>query len=88
VGRLWDQDDAEGIQFKIWMEGFQTGNATTLGLDLVLLSSGIQDGVKVAIETNTDWWSRFYIDIRSWSSLARPRGRRIWVRIFGTPLHV
>ncbi|MCI12355.1 hypothetical protein A2U01_0033459, partial [Trifolium medium] len=23
VGKLWDQNDAENIQFKIWMEGFQ-----------------------------------------------------------------
>jgi hypothetical protein len=88
VGKLWEQDQTENIQFKIWMEGYQTIKATTLGLDLVLLSSNTQDGVKKAVEGNTDWWSRVFIEIRPWSPILRPRGRRVWVRIFGTPLHV
>ncbi|GAU36166.1 hypothetical protein TSUD_275250 [Trifolium subterraneum] len=45
VGKLWDQNDAANIQFKIWMEGFQVVTAVTLGMDLVLLSSVVEDGV-------------------------------------------
>ncbi|WJX62541.1 hypothetical protein P8452_47526 [Trifolium repens] len=55
---------------------------------MVLLSSEEQDGVKKAVESNTDWWSRCFVEIRPWNPLLRPRGRRVWVRIFGTPLHV
>ncbi|KAK2447937.1 heterogeneous nuclear ribonucleoprotein Q [Trifolium repens] len=88
VGKLWNHEDVDKIQFKIWMEGFQTVNATWLGLDLILLSSGTKDGVKNAVECNTDWWSRVFVEIKPWTPLSRPRGRRVWVRIFGTPLHV
>ncbi|WJX68791.1 hypothetical protein P8452_53129 [Trifolium repens] len=88
VGKLWDQQDVDKIQFKIWMEGFQKVNVIPLGLDLMLLTSDTQDGVKNAVESNSDWWSRCFIEIRPWNPLLRPRGRRVWVRIFGTPLHV
>jgi hypothetical protein len=88
VGKLWDQEDVDKIQFKIWMEGFQMVNVIPLGLDLMLLTSDSQDGVKNAVESNSDWWSRCFIEIRPWNPLLRPRGRRVWVRIYGTPLHV
>jgi hypothetical protein len=88
VGKLWDQEDADKIQFNIWMEGFQRVNVTSLGLDMMLLCSEDQDGVKAEVESNSDWWSRRFIEIRPWHPLLRPRGRRVWVRIYGTPLHV
>ncbi|WJX26817.1 hypothetical protein P8452_15693 [Trifolium repens] len=88
VGKLWDQQDVDKIQFKIWMEGFQMVNVIPLGLDLMLLTSDTHDGVKNAVESNSDWWSRCFIEIRPWNPLLRPRGRRVWVRIYGTPLHV
>ncbi|WJX50132.1 hypothetical protein P8452_36478 [Trifolium repens] len=50
VGKLWDHNDVDQIQFKIWMEGFQMVKTIWLGLDLVLLSSDVQDGVKIAVE--------------------------------------
>ncbi|MCH80144.1 LINE-1 reverse transcriptase like [Trifolium medium] len=88
MGKLWDQNDADNIQFKIWMEGLQMVSAFTLGLDMVLLSSMEDDGVRNAVASNKDWWSRCFIEINMSIPVARPRGRRVWVRIFGTPLHV
>ncbi|GAU44613.1 hypothetical protein TSUD_241060 [Trifolium subterraneum] len=88
VGRLWDQKDADNIQFKIWMEGFQMVTAEPLGLDLVLLSCQIEDGVRKAVESNKEWWSRVFIEINPWAPLYRPRGRRVWVMIYGVPFHV
>ncbi|MCI34913.1 hypothetical protein A2U01_0056134, partial [Trifolium medium] len=55
---------------------------------MVLLSSLEDDGVRTAVDSNKDWWSRCFIEIILWTPVARPRGRRVWVRIFGTPLHV
>ncbi|MCI07766.1 RNA-binding protein 25-like, partial [Trifolium medium] len=52
VGKLWDQNDADNIQFKIWMEGFQMVSAVNLGLDMVLLSSLEDDGVRTAVDSN------------------------------------
>ncbi|MCI29934.1 hypothetical protein A2U01_0051143, partial [Trifolium medium] len=77
VGKLWDQNDADNIQFKIWMEGFQMVSAVRLGLDMVLLSSMEDDGVRNAVASNKDWWSRCFIEINMSTLVARPRGRRV-----------
>ncbi|CAJ2628136.1 unnamed protein product [Trifolium pratense] len=88
VGKLWDQNDVDSIQFKILMEGFQMISIVYLGLDMVLLSSVEEDGVKNAVTSNKDWWSRCFIEIFLWTLVVWPRGRRVWIRIFGAPLHV
>jgi hypothetical protein len=71
----------------ISMEGFQDIQAVPLGMDLILLSSTKHEGVKKAAELNEAWWEKRFLDIKGWDPSQQPRGRRVWVRIFGTPIH-
>jgi hypothetical protein len=67
------------------MEGLQNIQVAPLGVDVVLLSSTIHEGVKKALQTNSGWWDRWFQDIRGWNPNLVPPGRRLWVRIFGIP---
>ncbi|MCI43645.1 hypothetical protein A2U01_0064883, partial [Trifolium medium] len=87
VGTLWEVKDAETIQMQILMEGFQDVQATMMGIDKILLSSPKQGGVRRAFEADKKWWEKKFSDIKAWSPIQKPRGRRIWVRIFGAPPH-
>ncbi|GAU45815.1 hypothetical protein TSUD_115030 [Trifolium subterraneum] len=87
VGTLWEVKEAESIQMQILMEGFQDVQATMMGIDKILLSSIKEGGVQRAFEANKLWWEKKFSDIKVWSSIQKPRGRRIWVRIFGAPPH-
>jgi hypothetical protein len=87
VGTLWEVKDAECIQMQILMEGFQDVQATMMGIDKILLSSSKEEGVRRAFEADKEWWKKKFSDIKAWSSIQKPRGRRIWVRIFGAPPH-
>jgi hypothetical protein len=87
VGILWKEDEADQIQMKILMEGFQDVQARFLGVDLILLSSPKPEGVMRAVKSNQKWWERWFSEIKPWNPSLKPRGRRIWVRIFGAPIH-
>jgi hypothetical protein len=87
VGILREIDGAENTQMAISMEGFQDIQAVPLGMDLILLSSTKHEGVKKAVELNEAWWEKRFLDIKGWDPSQQPRGRRVWVRIFGTPIH-
>ncbi|MCH82760.1 RNA recognition motif, partial [Trifolium medium] len=87
VGTLWDVNMAESTQMMINMEGFQDIKATLLGIDKILLSSIKEGGVKQAVDADISWWKRIFSEIKPWSTIQKPRGRRIWVRIFGAPPH-
>ncbi|MCH80618.1 hypothetical protein A2U01_0001388, partial [Trifolium medium] len=78
VGTLWQANMAESIQMMINMEGFQDITATLLGIDKILLSSAKDEGVKQAVEADSQWWKRVFTDIKPWSTIQKPRGRRIW----------
>jgi hypothetical protein len=88
VGTLKDEILAENIQVIIDMEGFQDIKATMLGFNKILLSSSSDGGVLRAIEVDRPWWDLKFLQISKWKSDYKASGRRIWVRIFGTPAHV
>jgi hypothetical protein len=87
VGTLKNGFSAENIQVVIDMEGFQSVKATLLGFDKVLLSSCIEDGVAGALQADRTWWDDKFLEIVKWNPKLKTEGRRIWVRIFGIPLH-
>ncbi|GAU51926.1 hypothetical protein TSUD_417090, partial [Trifolium subterraneum] len=43
-------------------------------IQMAISMEGFQDG-------------KMFLEIKGWDPFQRPRGRRIWVRIFGTPIH-
>ncbi|KAK2394774.1 zinc finger CCCH domain-containing protein [Trifolium repens] len=88
VGTLKEGILAENIQTVIDMEGFQNIKATLLGFNKVLLSSCIDGEVSRVIQADRAWWDDKFLDIVVWSPVQKTEGRRIWVRFFGTPLHV
>ncbi|MCH82611.1 RNA recognition motif, partial [Trifolium medium] len=88
VGVLRDENLADNIHVLIAMEGFQDVKATLLGFDKILLSSSLEDGVLNAIQADKAWWNSKFLEINKWSLDLKASGRRIWVRIFGTPPHV
>jgi hypothetical protein len=87
VGTLWDVKTTESIQIMINMEGFQHIKATLLEIDKILLSSNKEGGVEQAVNADKKWWKQLFSKIIPWSTIQKPRGRHIWVRIFGAPLH-
>ncbi|GAU50425.1 hypothetical protein TSUD_300250 [Trifolium subterraneum] len=88
VGKLKEFADADNIQVTLWMEGFQQIKARFLGLDLILLTSTIKDEIQRAYESNKEWWERRFLSLTPWRPNIRPNRRRIWVRLFGVPLHI
>jgi hypothetical protein len=88
VGTLRDMAKADSIQVTLWMEGFQNIKAAHLGLDLILLSSPVKDAIQQAYEANKKWWERWFSTLKPWRPDILPKGRRIWVRLFGVPLHI
>jgi hypothetical protein len=59
-----------------------------MGVDKVLLSSSVEDGVSGAIDADRDWWDNKFTAIAKWIPDPKLEGRRIWVRFFGIPPHV
>jgi hypothetical protein len=88
VGTLREIAEVDSIQTTIWMEGFQQIQAITLGMDLILLNSTVEGEIQRAYESNKLWWGRWFLSLTPWRPDIRPRGRRIWVRLFGVPLHI
>jgi hypothetical protein len=80
--------EADSIQVTLWMEGFQNIKAAQLGLDLILLSSPVKDAIQQAYQANKGWWERWFTTLKPWRPDILPKGRRIWVRLFGVPLHI
>jgi hypothetical protein len=87
VGTLWDAKLAANAQMMISMEGYQHLKATMLGMDKILLSSSMEDGVTKAYEGDKQWWESKFSDIKPWSPIQKSVGRLIWTRIFGAPPH-
>ncbi|MCH83079.1 hypothetical protein A2U01_0003894, partial [Trifolium medium] len=87
VGLLREEMDPNRLQMMIAMEGFQNIQVVPLGVDVFLLSSVQQEGVKIALEANRDWWNQWFFEISCWSSNLVTTGRRVWVRVFGVPPH-
>jgi hypothetical protein len=85
VGFLKEEVEPDKLQMLIAMEGFQHIQAAPLGVDIFLLSSPQQDGVKKALTANREWWNRWFSEIKCWHPDLIPVGRRVWVRIFGVP---
>ncbi|KAK2381717.1 hypothetical protein QL285_069304 [Trifolium repens] len=88
VGTLREIAEVDSIQTTIWMKGFQQIQAITLGMDLILLNSTIEGEIQRAYESNKLWWERWFLSLTPWRPDIRPRGRRMWVRLFGVPLHI
>ncbi|MCH84313.1 hypothetical protein A2U01_0005144, partial [Trifolium medium] len=88
VGTLWETVEAEILQVSMWMEGYQQIKVTTLGMDLVLLSSTVIGQIQEGFQKNKRWWERWFSKIQPWRPDILPKGRRIWVRLFGVPLHI
>jgi hypothetical protein len=88
VGTLKEIADVDSIQTNIWMEGFQQIKATPIGMDLILLNSSLEGEIQRAYESNKSWWEMWFLSLTPWRPNLRPRGRRIWVRPFGVPLHI
>jgi hypothetical protein len=88
VGILRDMTNADHIQVTLWMKGFQNIKAAQLGLDLILLTSPVKDTIQLAYQANKDWWERWFSTVKPWRPDILPKGRRIWVRLFGVPLHI
>ncbi|MCH84195.1 RNA recognition motif, partial [Trifolium medium] len=85
VGSLKNFDEAESINTIIAMEGFQ--EAIPMGSNLILFTSLLPGGIKRVLDMNKNWWSNKFSEIKELNANLCPKGRRIWVRIFGTPIH-
>ncbi|MCI06555.1 hypothetical protein A2U01_0027615, partial [Trifolium medium] len=88
VGTLKEFADVDNIQVTLWLEGFQQIKARPLGLDLILLTSPNRDDIQRAYESNKAWWERRFLSLTPWRPDILPKRRRIWVRLFGVPLHI
>jgi hypothetical protein len=85
VGFLKDEVQPDKFHMLLAMEGLHHILAAPLGVDVFLLSSSQQQGVKKSLEENREWWKQWFVEIKAWNPLLVPTGRRIWVRIHGVP---
>ncbi|KAK2418293.1 Major facilitator superfamily protein [Trifolium repens] len=74
VGFLREEMEPVKLQMLIAMEGFQLIKSASLGVDVFLLSSSQQEGVKNALAVNQDWWNRWFSEIKRWNPHLVPAG--------------
>ncbi|MCI01176.1 DUF4283 domain protein, partial [Trifolium medium] len=75
------------IQLNLCLEGIRGIRAAPMGDGLVLLFSEVGEDVGMAIGKKV-WWEGLLVNFCLWTPLLMSSKREVWVRIYGTPLHL
>ncbi|GAU47008.1 hypothetical protein TSUD_244370 [Trifolium subterraneum] len=86
VGRLRKVVETKNLQMKLGRAGLQVVKVLEMGANMVLLSRGPEVGVGEPV-CNLQWWEGFLEELKPWSPNQVCSSRRLWVRVYGVPLH-
>lgn len=87
VGVLTFFREAILVQNSMEMEGLQQIKVTSKGDDLVLLQSHVLGEIERARTEHNTWWKATFKEVKRWSPQRAARRRRVWLRVYGIPLH-
>lgn len=76
------------IQQSMIMEGLDKIKVTPMDGRMVLLQSEIPGEVMRAAGTHKEWWEAHFKEMKVWSPNLVAKGRIVWIKILGIPLHV
>jgi hypothetical protein len=88
VGLLNHLGNVLSIQQSFTMEGLDKIKATPMGGKMVLLQSVFQGEVARAAENHKDWWDAHFKEVKVWTPNLVAKGRVVWIKIYGLPVHV
>lgn len=88
VGALSFVRKANEVQHSLLIEGIYNFRVTSMGDDLVLLQAEVPGVIENAREDHKEWWKATFKDVQRWLPQRVAKGRRVWLRIAGIPLHV
>ncbi|WJX34865.1 hypothetical protein P8452_22933 [Trifolium repens] len=86
VGCMCKGVEVRALQMKLSMAGLQAVKVSAMGGRLVLLSSGSDVHVGAPI-CNIQWWGDLLEDIKPWTPNLVGTTRKLWLRLYGVPLH-
>ncbi|GAU49170.1 hypothetical protein TSUD_138960 [Trifolium subterraneum] len=87
MGRMKKGVEIRALQMKLCMDGLQAVKVAAMGGNLVLFSqsSNVEFG---ALINNIQWWEDLLEGIIPWTPNQVRTRRKLWVRMYGVPLHV
>jgi hypothetical protein len=86
VGLMKKGVEIRALQMKFNMAGLQAVQVAAMGGGLVLFYRGSQVPVGSPVNSIT-WWGDLLEDIRAWTPNLVCSRRKLWVRLYGIPLH-
>jgi hypothetical protein len=86
VGLMKKGVEIRALQMKFNMAGLQAVQVAAMGGGLVLFYRGSQVPVGSPVNSIT-WWGDLLEDIRAWTPNLVCSRRKLWVRLYGVPLH-
>jgi hypothetical protein len=87
VGFLVEERDIVKVNEGLVMEGYNWITATSMGGNMVLLSTTTSQSIKEAVTANVKWWEGWFRSILEWSYDLFMDRREVWLRCRGVPLH-
>jgi hypothetical protein len=87
VGFLVEEKDAIKISEGLVMEGYDWITATSMGGNMMLLTSTTSQSLIEAVSSNNKWWEGWFRSILKWSPELYLDRRSVWLKCRGIPLH-
>jgi hypothetical protein len=86
VGCMCRGVEAKSLQMKLSLAGLQMVKVMVMGGRMVLFSSGSSVNFAAPI-SNIQWWGGLLEDIKPWTPNLVGTKRKLWLRLYGVPLH-
>jgi hypothetical protein len=88
VGELTFFREVAVVQHSLELEGFQKIKVASMGDKLVLLQSEVPSVIERARAEKDIWWKATFKEVKRRVPPLVAKSRRVWLRIFGIPLHI
>lgn len=82
------QFDFSTVQQRFVMEGIVRVKVTGMRDSLVLLLESEAGAVARVAKAHEMWWRGIFLSVKKWSPQCVAGKRRLWLKVFGIPLHV
>jgi hypothetical protein len=87
VGFLLPGIEVKTIKTMLLMEGRLNITVTTMGGNMVLLQSSIAGEMERVVRLKEEWLGFYFFDVKPWFPTLVNDKRKVWVKVFGIPLH-
>jgi hypothetical protein len=88
VGELVIDQEAEVVQVSMVMKGISQVKVINVGVGRVLLNVEDQGDIFRFKNSHLNWWNATFKSVKRWSPERFGFRRKVWLNVFGIPLHV